>query len=588
LLTGGISTNRTCLDSGWCWENGPVGQRLTAVWAAADDDVWAVGADIALHWDGSTWNPTRLPRSPLYFHAVWGSASNDVWAVGPGVAVHWNGSGWSEVALPAGGTFWSVSGTGPSDVWILGVENFDPIRPIALHWEGRSWSSSSLLAYEKIFALSPGDAIAVGSDRCQRWTGSAWRDDPCGVRGANGVWASGENDIWVTGSVTVNEGPNATRFYRAHWDGVSWAREEVPVSSAPSSTGRMFGTARDDVWWGNLHFDGDTWSSASERYIFPAAGVTGGKLWSASGPGISRFDGTEWKLAVASAPDQPKLAGGLRGDDLWVLMASGAILRFDGGCWSTLNGPQPDLWLANHLTFGSSSADIWALGSSSRLHWDGKSWSPARLPPGVQQLQGGWSNGPGDAFVFAVDDAGTRIFHWNGQEWSLHGQFEGERMFTWWGSGSDDLWLGGYWMNGAVAQSRVWRWDGQSWSLADTFDQGTVGAVGQLFGTIRGDVWIMAVSERAPAQLLHWDGKKFVAIIDSPTWLAHGAGSGPDDLWTTGSGLFHLEKSGWAASPFFSPGIYSGVVGTGPVLHGVPGFGLVSASTDGALFLRRR
>jgi Divergent InlB B-repeat domain len=595
LFTGGVSTTRTCLENGWCWENGPVGQWLTAVWAAADDDVWAVGSNIALHWDGSSWTPAKLPRSPVHFYDLWGSATDDVWAVGPGVAVHWDGSGWSEIALPAGGTFWSVSGSGASDVWILGTESFEPMQPIALHWDGRSWSRSSPRAYGKIFALAPGDAIAVWGSGCERFAAGAWRDEPCGVPGADGVWASGRDDVWVTGHLAFNEGPDGNRFYRAHWDGVSWAREDVPSSLAPSFSGRMFGRARNDVWWGNLHFDGETWSSAIDRFVAPSAGVAGGKLWAVSGPGILESDGSEWKVAVAGAPDRPTAVGGLRGDDVWVLMQSGAILRYDGGCWETLADPKANTSLQNHVTFGSSSADIWALGSES-WHWDGLEWSRVSFPAEMQNRQGGWSNGPADAFVFAVDDAQTKAFHWNGQGWSLHARFEGERLLTWWGTGADDLWLGGYRLNGAVPEPRVWHWDGASWS-AKAFEPQAIGGVERLFGTIRGDVWMtFAVGNGARHQLLHWNGKSFALVNDDDGWsIVGGAGSGPEDLWRTAVvtvagvskvGLLHLEKDRWAESPFFPPGM--GLAATGRMLRGIPGFGLVAAGDLGAVYLRRR
>src|SRR5947208_4011022 len=175
----------------------------------------------------------------------------------------------------------------------------------------------------------------------------------------------------------------------------------------------MFGRARDDVWWGDLHFDGRTWSRTTQRLVAPRAGVAGGKLWAVDGGNLLELDGAEWKLAVTSTPDRPTAVGGLRGDDAWVLMESGAILRYDGSCWETLADPKADRLVANDATFGSSSKDIWALGIDS-WHWDGSAWSSVSFPAEMTNRQGGWSNGPADAFVFTVDDSRTRVFHWNG------------------------------------------------------------------------------------------------------------------------------------------------------------------------------
>jgi hypothetical protein len=590
LFTGGISLDKMCLENGWCWENAPVGRWLNAVWALADDDVWAVGSDTALHWDGSSWNGTKLPRADIYLTAVWGSERDDVWALGSDVVVHWDGTAWSEVALPVRGLHLSISGTSRSDVWILILA---PGAPYTLHWDGSSWSSASPRAgMTKIFAIAPGHAIAIGRG-CDRWDGSSWRAEPCGVRGANSVWASGPNDIWVTGHVSINEGPNGDLYYRAHWDGASWASEDVPRSSTPSYSGFLFGTASDDLWWGNVHFDGQTWSTVTNnKNIYPTAGVAGGKLWAAAG-GIWQSDGTEWKLAMTSTPDRPKMAGGLRGDDLWVLMETGAILGYDGSCWDTIAGPEFDerFQFDYHAAFGSSSADIWLVGRYESQHWDGKHWSPIQIPAGVAVAGnfGGWSNGPGDTFLFAIDDSETRAFHWNGKEWSLHARFEGERVYSWWGSGSDDLWLGGYRMNGKATQPRIWHWNGTDWSLKPIFGQETAAHVRGPFGTIRGDVWTSSVDRNgAQIQRLRWNGKQFAPVIEKNQAYGFQVASGPDDQWRLSSaGLFHLEKDGWAASPFFAPKPDLASIGN-VALKGIPGFGIVAAGSQGAIYLRHR
>jgi hypothetical protein len=73
--------------------------RLFAVEAIASDDVWAVGQFLdafgyhafAIHWDGTAWNQVDTPGGSL---GLWAAASDEVYAVGGGV-FRWDGAGWS-------------------------------------------------------------------------------------------------------------------------------------------------------------------------------------------------------------------------------------------------------------------------------------------------------------------------------------------------------------------------------------------------------------------------------------------------------------------------------------------------------------
>jgi hypothetical protein len=58
--------------------------------------VWSVGFNVASgngsieHWDGSAWSAAANPTSNA-LHAVWGSGPADVWAVGiDGTIVHYH------------------------------------------------------------------------------------------------------------------------------------------------------------------------------------------------------------------------------------------------------------------------------------------------------------------------------------------------------------------------------------------------------------------------------------------------------------------------------------------------------------------
>lgn len=117
---------------------------LLAVSATGPNDVWAAGdqtmpgsdtlaASMVEHFDGSSWQVVKLPdigNSKLT--GVYAAAPNDVWAIGQfafglnQVFLHWDGHTWSPVAVPGVEKYntWyqynAIDGSGPGDVWAVG------------------------------------------------------------------------------------------------------------------------------------------------------------------------------------------------------------------------------------------------------------------------------------------------------------------------------------------------------------------------------------------------------------------------------------------------------------------------------------
>lgn len=131
------------------WSEVPVppgngSSALLAVSATGPNDVWAVGdqtmpdsdglaASMVEHFDGSAWQVVTIPdigNSKLT--GVYAAAPNDVWAIGQfgfglnQVFLHWDGHSWSPVAVPGVKKYntWyqynAIDGAGPGDVWAVG------------------------------------------------------------------------------------------------------------------------------------------------------------------------------------------------------------------------------------------------------------------------------------------------------------------------------------------------------------------------------------------------------------------------------------------------------------------------------------
>ena len=236
---------------------------FSAVWGSTSSDVWAVGGGI-LHWDGVGWWPSPLPTkdsgrpAPTYLDGVWGSGSKDVWAVGYGgpletrteggwacctptsEILHWNGSAWSVSLLTTVGTLNGVWGSGPSDVWAVGVdESSGGVEGEIRHWDRSTWSvfphppTSTL---RSVWGSSPTDVWAVGDggvtvgNGILHWDGSAW-SSVTSVWGLSGVWGSGASDVWAVGREIL------------HSDGDGW-----PFNASFSGLNAVWGSGRCDVW----------------------------------------------------------------------------------------------------------------------------------------------------------------------------------------------------------------------------------------------------------------------------------------------------------------------------------------------------
>ncbi len=124
--------------------------------------------------DGWCWsNP--LPQGNS-LAAVWGSGPSDVWAVGiGGTILRWNGSAWAGVSSGTTQDLYGVWGSGPSDVWAVGWDS------TIVRWNGRAWAGVSSGTTEYLLGVwgsGPSDVWAVGGEwgrgTILRWNDSAW------------------------------------------------------------------------------------------------------------------------------------------------------------------------------------------------------------------------------------------------------------------------------------------------------------------------------------------------------------------------------------------------------------------------------
>ena len=290
----------TAPDPGLAWSNVPSGtvNELDGVWGTSASNVWAVGYETILHYDGATWSPVAVgsPLFGIWLFGIWGSSASDIWAVGFEASVtpvifHYDGANWSSVPGPSAtqAEYTSVSGTSASDVWASGPRGF------VSHYDGTSWSK-----------------VLTGTDDLLA------------------VWASSPSDVWAVGIDGT-----------FHYNGTSWA----PVTNTSGDFMALSGTSQSDVWavgrGGPSHYDGTSWSGATQESAFPyyALGVWASSRTDAWAVGvdtaaaafvskIAHYNGTTWS-GVAIGKSSAILVGawGSSATDVWVVGDGGTILH---------------------------------------------------------------------------------------------------------------------------------------------------------------------------------------------------------------------------------------------------------------------
>jgi hypothetical protein len=234
------------------------GGEFLAVSGDSSNDVWAVGTNggvspntpLIEHWNGTSWSVVPGAALPAggFLNSVDALSANNVWAVGQSgghnLIEHFDGTSWSVVSAPAprNSDLFSVSGTGPNDVWAVGSAGRSDSRVQILHWDGTSWSTvtapnpspfaNTLLS---VTAIAPNNATAVGFTTSgaliEHWDGTSWsvvNSPNSGAIQLYGVSGSSANNVWAVGTSSDATGLHAVT---EHFDGTSWSIVPTPSSS---------------------------------------------------------------------------------------------------------------------------------------------------------------------------------------------------------------------------------------------------------------------------------------------------------------------------------------------------------------------
>jgi hypothetical protein len=309
---------------------------------------------------------------------------------------------WSPIpGSPAG---ISISGSGPSDVWVVGsAAGSTSYGSTVLRGDGGTWSPVALSScpdpnpYVYSVWVAARDDVHVagcmganGTHTLHHWNGTSWTGFDTGDnRGFGDLWGSSTTDVWAS------VGPGASGFLE-RWDGTTWTCED-------GAYGIIAGGAAQDFW---IYDYSHSATGTSIRHHPPQPPAN------CSGTMPVSFDRTEAvstvdpALACDGAPSCvfPIHAGWATAtNDVWFVGEGGHALHYDGVSWRVDVTPGG---AALRGVWGSSRADVWAVGDRGTIvHYDGSHWA-AVTSPASNTLAAVWGSGPCD--VWAIGDA---IYH---------------------------------------------------------------------------------------------------------------------------------------------------------------------------------
>ncbi|HEX5132729.1 MAG TPA: hypothetical protein VFX92_09605 [Candidatus Krumholzibacteria bacterium] len=261
--------------------------RITAAWTSPEGRVFAVGTG-ARRLDGNAWvDLNKQAITDLPVTAIHGSADDDVWAVGNGMILHYDGHAWTWV----NGAFQRYL----HDVWtdgriVLAVGDNGAI----LSFNGNGWELAQSPTTRSLIAISGwnGGAVAVGeSGTVLRSDGLRWSAVPSPVD-----WSL--YDVAAFGPqrmLAVGDNPRVVLEYRSG----TWTSRTIDsyVSHGLNGSMCLVANGMDDYYVGQYggdihHFDGTSWTylpRATMRAIYSIALAPGGDLYAVTTQALLRY-----------------------------------------------------------------------------------------------------------------------------------------------------------------------------------------------------------------------------------------------------------------------------------------------------------
>jgi hypothetical protein len=395
------------------------------------------------------------------------------------------------------------------------------------------------------------------------------------------VWGRSVNDFWVVG--------NAGYILHGGPEGLTALPSEAELSG-------IWGSAAEDVWAvGSLmvRFDGRRWlgTMIPERFLLDVYGTGANNVWAVGEGGVAyAWNGQRWQREdLGTTADLYGVWA--HGSHVWAVGTGSTIRVRDEKSWHTLAPPKPGLTFTG--VWGTGPQNVWVTSETSGealFHWDGRAWSPVRLP--FSALYG--ISGKSASDILVVGEEGAAQY--DGSRWFITVNGTPSRLLGVWQAADGKVVVGSAGRVQRAPQGGAWRALDQGTRTdfvalsAPEADRWWLGGEGSLWvgpniaGPISGPG--NAFAGQGPGRL--WAAGDF-GRVDLHTWDSHGNGTNffylprtfnfqgvypVRDLmaWlagvdsATGEGvLVRLDGHGaWTRYPLSGPGAMNAIHGSGP------------------------
>jgi len=284
----------------------------------------------------------------------------------------------------------------------------------------------------------PGDA---GTD------GGGWRWQAVPLPHPNtlhGLWGSSDSDIWAVGNGGLI----------LHHDGTAWSAVPSPTKNdlnAVWGAGQVV-WAVGDAGTVLRRAAGGSWTDLGKLIPQDLNGVwtDGGDAWSVGAAGVLVHDNS---TPSAEGTDDLQAVWGSSSTDIWAVGSNGAMLHYDGSAWTSAPAPTSRTIFG---VWGRSASDVYAVAAGGAvLRYDGSAWSRTDVDAGVSFRAVAGGAGPSDALRAVGDRGGDGVIYGleaGGGGWSLAGTYPGAILHAVWVAPSGQAWaVGG-------GTSQAWRY----------------------------------------------------------------------------------------------------------------------------------
>lgn len=382
----------------------------------------------------------------------------------------WNGATWTLSASGAafGTKFKFVHGTSTTNVIAVGTNG-----KIA-KFDGTTWSamtSGTTQELRGIWLESATVGFAVGTNgTALKLTGSTWAATTSGT-------ANSLNGVWSNAGIAYAVGAGGVGL---RYNGTAWVAQTMGTADDLNSVSGVPGGSVTAVgnFGGVFRFDGVSWTIINANgvidnfYSVSGTAANGGRMYVGGDRGLYQIDGTT--LTSAGAP-YPVAVFGIALDQsgvVWTAGQRGAIQRFTGGTWETLNFAPDllDVWT-------TSATNAWTVAEFGFIYrWNGTTWAK-QTSPSLANLYAVWGASSTDAF--AGGENGTML-RWNGAVWAPMTFPSTARVYGLWGSSGSNVFA-------ATDIGELLRWNGSTWTLQTTVPGGNT--LLSVYGTSANDVY---------------------------------------------------------------------------------------------------